>query len=70
MLSAVWNYAPHESRDSAPKWFTEVQLDLREGWVESTISPIPTLVYDDTAFTRVEFGMYEVAAIPVSTLGA
>ena len=66
----MWTFPPVESRDSAPKWFTEVQLDLHEGWVESTIAPVPPLVYDDTALTRVEFRTQEAPVIPASTLGA
>lgn len=64
MLSAMWAQAAVLSVDSSPKWFTEIQLDLRQGWVESTIAPVPTLVYDDTAFTRVEFSNREAPSIP------
>jgi hypothetical protein len=70
MLRAMWSQPAVLSVDSSPKWFTEINLDLRQGWVESTIAPVPTLVYDDTAFTRVEFSHPEAPFIPGPTPAA
>jgi hypothetical protein len=62
--------APHAvSVDSSPKWITEVELDLRQGWAESTIQYLPTLVYDETPFTRVEFHAHPSPLIPGPTPG-
>jgi hypothetical protein len=55
------------SGDSTPKWFTEVELDLRERWTESTIEYVPTVDYADSWFTRVEFTSPSTPAIPGST---
>lgn len=58
------------SADSTPKWFTEVELDFRERWTESTIEYVPTVDYEDSWFTRVEFTTPAAPAIPGSTPAA
>ena len=40
--------------DTSPKWFTEVELNLRDRWTESTIQYVPMLTYDDSKFTRID----------------
>ena len=62
--------ASWSSGDSTPKWFTEVELDLRERWTESTIQYVPTVDYEDSWFTRVEFGSPSAPTIPGSTPAA
>jgi hypothetical protein len=56
--------------DTSPKWFTEVELNLRGRWTESTIQYAPMLTYDDSMFTRVEIDSRALAAIPEPTPGA
>jgi hypothetical protein len=53
--------------DTSPKWFTEVELNLRDRWTESTIQYAPMLTYDDSKFTRIEI---DPRAIPEPTPGA
>lgn len=53
--------------DSSPKWFTEVELDLGEGWTYSTIERFPTIELDETPFTRVEFEHVNLSVIPSAT---
>lgn len=57
------------SVDSSPKWFTEVQLDLHDHWTESTIQYVPTLNYDDSAFTRTVITTLPPAITPYATPG-
>jgi hypothetical protein len=60
-----------QSADSSPKWFTEVDLNLRNQWTESTIEYVPRLDYDDSAFTRVVITRLEpTTATPFATPGA
>jgi hypothetical protein len=69
LTSSEWsaNGVSRSSGDSMPKWFTEVELDLRERWTESTIEYVPTVDYEDSWFTRVEFTTPSAPAIPGST---
>jgi hypothetical protein len=55
--------------DGSPKWFTEVTLDLKDRWTESTIEYGPTLSYDDSAFTRVEIETSPTGFTPAPTPG-
>jgi hypothetical protein len=55
--------------DTSPKWFTEVEFNLRDRWTESTIQYVPMLTYDDSMFTRVEIDPRAPAAIPEPTPG-
>jgi hypothetical protein len=56
--------------DTSPKWFTEVELNLRDRWTESTIEYAPMLSYDDSMFTRIEIDPRAVASIPGPTPAA
>jgi hypothetical protein len=58
------------SMDSSPKWFTEVDLDLRSQWSESTIEYVPNVHYDDSAFTRVVIASVAPPLTPYATPGA
>jgi hypothetical protein len=59
-----------QSVDSSPKWFTEVEIDRTQAWMDSSIEYMPTVVFDETPFARVEFHQPEVRFIPGPTLGA
>jgi hypothetical protein len=56
--------------DTSPKWFTEVELNLRDRWTESTIQYAPMLTYDDSMFTRIEIDPRAASSIPEPTPGA
>ena len=59
-----------QSADSSPKWFTEVEFDLRNRWTESTIEYAPRLDFDDSAFTRVIITELTPGATPAATPAA
>ncbi len=56
--------------DTSPKWFTEVELNLRDRWTESTIQYVPRLTYDDSMFTRIEVDPRSAPANRAPTPGA
>jgi hypothetical protein len=57
------------SVDSSPKWWTEIQFDLRNQWTESTIEHLPSVQYDDSAFTTVLITALEPAVRLSATPG-
>lgn len=58
------------SVDSSPKWFTEIDIDLRNYWSDSSLEHVTVLHYDDSAFTRVVVAPAVPAVTPYATPGA
>jgi hypothetical protein len=58
-----------KSAEGAPSWYTEIHLDLRNSWTDSTIAYVPSFSYDDSSFTRIEIETNPTRFTPRPTLG-